>query len=323
MTTEKPADNAVTVIIGEKVRPGCEEAFLAWQHGLNSAASRYPGFIAAEINPPTPGQPNWSAIYRFDSIANLRAWINSATRQDQLAEGRRYLDGPATQQILTGGATPPDTLVTAVVTHRVPPEQVDEFLGWQKRLRLAESKFPGYRGSEIFRPIEGVQDEWTMLYRYDSAADLDRWLTSSERQRLLDEGKKFSDFRLRTIDNSFGSWFAFDEDGGRARAPSETKTAIAVWVGLYPTVVLLTLALAPARLPLWENMLIGNLLSSFAMSFVTMPFYVNPLLKRWLRPPADAPKTATNLRGAVLITALMASWALLFWLATRVLGHLP
>ena len=323
MTTEKPADNAATVIIGEKVRPGCEEAFLSWQHGLNSAAARYPGFIAAEITPPTPGQPYWSVIYRFDSIANLQAWINSATRQDRLGEGRRYLDGPATQQIVTGAATPPDTLVTAVVTHRVPPEHLDEFLGWQERFRLAESKFPGYRGSEIFRPIEGVQDEWTMLYRYDSAADLDRWLTSSERRRLLDEGTKFSDFRLRTIDNSFGSWFAFDEDGGPVPVPSDTKTAIAVWVGLYPTVVLLTLALAPARLPLWDNMLIGNLLSSFAMSFVAMPFYVNPLLKRWLRPPADAPKAATNVRGAVLITALMGSWALLFWLATRVLGHLP
>ena len=323
MTTEKLSDNAATVIIGENVRPGCEKAFLSWQHGLNSEASHYPGFIAAEINPPTPVQPLWSVIYRFDSIPNLRAWINSATRQDRLAEGRRYLDGPATQQIVAGGATPPDTLVTAEVTHRVPPEQVDEFLGWQERLRRAESKFPGYRGSEMFRPIEGVQDEWTMLYRYDSAADLDRWLTSSERQRLLDEGKTFSDFRLTTIDNSFGSWFAFDKDGGGAPAPSETKTAIAVWVGLYPTVVLLTLALSPVKMPLWESMLIGNLLSSFAMSFVTMPFYVNPLLKRWLSPPVDAPKAATNIRGAVLITALMVSWALLFWLATRVLGHLP
>ena len=49
----------------------------------------------------------------------------------------------------------------------------------------------------------------------------------------------------------------------RRRAPSESKTSIAVWVGLYPTAVLLTLAMSPARLPLWQGMLIGNLLSSF------------------------------------------------------------
>ena len=162
-----------------------------------------------------------------------------------------------------------------------------------------------------------------MLYRYDTAADLDRWLTSNERQQLLDEGKKFSDFRLRTIDNSFGSWFAFEEDRGQARAPSQAKTSIAVWVGLYPTAVLLTLAMSPARLPLWQGMLIGNLLSSFIMSFVTMPFYVNPLLKRWLYPAADSSKRATNIRGALLIVTVMVLSALLFFLVTTVFWHLP
>ncbi|MBW0014870.1 antibiotic biosynthesis monooxygenase [Mycobacterium sp.] len=323
MTPDELADNAATVIIGEKVRAGCEEAFLSWQQQLNGAASHYPGFIAAEINPPTPTQPLWSLIYRFDSVANLRAWINSATRQDRLAEGRRYLDGPPTQQIVTGRAALPDTLITTVVTHRVAPEHVDEFLSWQERLRLAENKFPGFRGSEIFRPIEGVQDEWTALYRYSSAADLDRWLTSSERQQLLDEGQRFSDFQLRTIDNSFGSWFTFDEDGGQVRAPSKAKTVIAVWVGLFPTTTLLSLALSPAGLSLWQGMLIGNLASSFVMTFVTMPFYVNPLLKRWLHPAPDAPKTTTNIRGALLIVTLMVFWAVLFWLVTSVFWKLP
>src|SRR5882757_1950396 len=322
MTSEQRSDNVATVIIGEKVRPGCEEAFLAWQHALNEAASHYPGFIAAEINPPTPVQPQWSLIYRFDSVPNLQAWINSATRQERLAEGMRYLDGPSTQQVVTGGASPPDTLVTTVVTHRVPPEHVAEFLSWQDRLRLAENKFPGFRGSEIFRPIEGVQDEWTALYRYNSAADLDRWLTSAERQQLLDEGKRFSDFQLRTIDNSFGSWFTFEGDGGQAQTPSELKTVIAVWVGLYPTVMLLALAMAPARLPVWLDRLFSNLLGSFVMTFVTMPFYVNRLLKRWLFPAPDTPKTATNIRTALVITAVMVLWAVFFWLVTTVFWKL-
>ena len=316
--TDNLAGRAATVIIGEQVRPGCEKAFLSWQHELNRTASRYPGFIAAEINPPTSAQPLWCVIYRFDTVSNLQAWINSAKRQDRLAEGQRYLDGPATQQIVAGGAETPDTLVTVVVTHRVPTEHVDEFLDWQKRLRLAENKFPGYRGSEMFRPIEGVQDEWTTLYRYNSAADLDRWLTSSERQQLLHEGKKFSDFHLRTIDNSFGNWFAFDEGGVQVPAPSAVKTVIAVWVGLYPTVMILALATAPAGLPVWLDRFFTNLLGSFVMTFVTMPFYVNPLLKRWLHPAPDAPKAATNLRAALLIAPMMLFWAVLFWLVTAV-----
>jgi uncharacterized protein len=323
MDATTSTDNAATVIIGQRVRPGFQDAFAAWQHELNEAASRYPGFIGAEVTAPTGVQPEWVVVYRFDSIANVAAWINSATRQERLAVGRKYLDGPPTQQVVGGAAKPADQLVTVVVSHRVSQEDIDEFLAWQERLRLAECEFEGFRGSELFRPIEGVQDEWTAMYRYDSAADLDAWLTSDVRRTLLKEGDKFSDFQLRTVDNSFGNWFAFDEKGNVAPPPSDTKTSVAVWVGLYPTVVLLTLALAPLKMPLWLGMLIGNLLSSFIMSFVTMPYYVNPLLKHWLRPPPDVPERQTNWRGIAIVAAVMAVWTVAFYLVTTVFWHLP
>jgi antibiotic biosynthesis monooxygenase (ABM) superfamily enzyme len=316
-------DNAATVIIGQSVRPGSEEAFMAWQHELNDTASHYPGFIGAEVTAPTAVQPDWVVVYRFDSIANVQAWINSATRQERLAIGRQYLDGPATQQVVGGSAKPTDQLVTVVVSHRVSPDNVDEFLAWQDRLRLAESKFDGFRGTELFRPIQGVQDEWTALYRYENAADLDKWLISKERQDLLAEGEKFHDFSSRTIDSSFGSWFAFDEHGNVAPPPSETKSAVAVWVGLYPTVVMLTLALSPLGMPLWLSLLVGNLLSSFTMSFATMPYYVNPLLKHWLRPPPNVPQARTNWRGIGIIAGVMLFWSVVFYLVTKVFWHLP
>jgi antibiotic biosynthesis monooxygenase (ABM) superfamily enzyme len=316
-------DNAATVIIGLRVKPGSEKDFAAWQHETNRAAAHYPGFLGAEVTAPTELQPDWVVVYRFDSVANVQAWINSATRQDRVAVGRQYLDGPATQQVVGGAAKPTDQLVTVVISHRVGPDHVEEFLAWQDRLRLAETTFSGFRGSELFRPIEGVQDEWTALYRYDSAADLDIWLASDERRQLLAEGSQFHDYSLRTVDNSFGSWFAFDENGNEAPPPSDTKTSIAVWVGLYPTVVILTLALSPLKMPLWLGMLVGNLLSSFLMSFFTMPYYVNPLLKRWLRPPPEASATTTNWRGIAVVVAAMAFWTAAIYLVTTQFWHLP
>ncbi|MER6840709.1 antibiotic biosynthesis monooxygenase [Streptomyces platensis] len=323
MTTEKSAGTEATVIIGQKIRAGLEREFEAWQEDVNAAAAGYAGFLGAEISRPTSLQPDWVVVYRFDSIAHLQAWINSATRQRHLDRGRKYLDGPATQQVVSGGTQTPDPLVTVVVTHRVHPDHVDAFLAWQHRMDEEESTFEGFRGTELFRPIEGLQDEWTTLYRFDSAEHLDAWLTSGKRQEVLAEGQKFHDFRMRTIDNSFGSWFAFEENGREAPPPSETKTSVAVWVGLYPTVVLLTLALSPLKLSLWLNLLIGNLLSSFIMSFVTMPFYVNPLLKRWLRPRPEAPRARTNLVGLGLVTGVMVFWAVIFFLVTTQIWHLP
>jgi antibiotic biosynthesis monooxygenase (ABM) superfamily enzyme len=323
MTAPTDTGGAATVIIGERVRPSDEQEYIAWQHELNEAASHYPGFIAAEVTPPTGVQPDWLVVYRFDSIANVQAWMNSGTRQKGLEAGRHLIDGPPTQQVVGGAAKPADQLVTVVVTHRVKTDDVDDFLAWQDRLRLAESSFDGFRGTELFRPIDGVQDEWTALYRYATAEDLEKWLNSGERRQLLAEGKKFSEFQLRTVDNSFGSWFAFDEKGAVAPPPSETKTSIAVWVGLYPTVVILTLLLSPLKMPIWLGMLVGNLLSSFAISFLVMPYYVNPLLKNWLRPPPDAPKARTFWQGIATVAGLNVFWVVVFYLVTRVFWHLP
>jgi antibiotic biosynthesis monooxygenase (ABM) superfamily enzyme len=317
------ADNAATVIIGQKVRPGSELNFEAWQQDMNREASKYPGFVGAEVNGPTSVQPDWIVVYRFDSVAHVQAWINSATRQERLAGGQQYFDGPGTQQVVGGGARQADALVTVVVTHRVSREQVEDFLAWQERLRLAESAFEGFRGTELFRPVEGVQDEWTTLYRYDNAENLDKWLASTERRELLAEGATFSDFHSRTIDNSFGSWFAFDERGNEAPPPSDVKTSIAVWVGLYPTVVLLSLLLSPLHMPLWLGLLIGNLFSSMLMTFLTMPYYVNPLLKHWLRPPPNVPAAKSNWRGIGIAVAALAFWTVVFYLVTRVFWHLP
>jgi antibiotic biosynthesis monooxygenase (ABM) superfamily enzyme len=316
-------DTTATVILGQHVRSGYEDEYVTWQHGLNELASHYPGFIGAEVTAPTALQPDWVVVYRFDSVANVQAWLNSAARQERLAEGSNYVEGAPTQQVIGGAAKPTDQLVTVVVSHRVSPEQVDDFLAWQDRLRLAESKFDGFRGTELFRPIEGIQDEWTALYRYANADELDKWLISDARRELLAEGAKFSDFQSRTIDNSFGSWFAFDEKGAEAPPPpSDTKTSIAVWVGLYPTVVLLTLMTWPLKLPIWLGMLVGNLMSSFAMSFLTMPYYVNPLLKRWLRPPPNVSVAKTNWRGFGIVVALMVFWTVVFYLVTKVFWHI-
>src|SRR3984885_12300693 len=142
-TDNDKTDNAATVIIGQRVRPDSEQEFIKWQQDLNDVASHYPGFIGAEVTAPTALQPDWVVVYRFDSTANVAAWINSPARQDRLAAGQQYFDGPPTQQVLGGAAKPTDELVTVVVTHRVNPEDVDEFLAWQRRLEEAESTFHG------------------------------------------------------------------------------------------------------------------------------------------------------------------------------------
>ena len=85
--TDTPADGVATVIIGQHVRDEDAEAFEAWQTETNDAASGFPGFLGAEVTRPTTVQPDWTVVYRFDSVVHVQNWLNSATRQDLLDRG--------------------------------------------------------------------------------------------------------------------------------------------------------------------------------------------------------------------------------------------
>lgn len=310
---------AVRVIVGQEVRAGRADDFVQWQRQVTAAASRFPGYLASDLSPPHEQQAEWTAVFRFDSVANARHWLDSSARQELLDRAADIFAGPGTRQIVTDAAEVNDALVTVVVTHPVPPDRVEEFLAWQNRIADSQRGFAGFRGVEITRPIVGVQDEWAICMKFDDAESLDVWLNSAERQHFL-RHSPFGDFTLRRIDHSFGNWFPLGEHPG-AR-PSNLKTSIAVWMGLYPTVMLLTLALLPLHMPLWAELLIGNLLSSIVMSYVTMPYYSNPILGWWLRPKPDARQPWTNILGILAVVAINAVWAALFIVLTERAMHL-
>lgn len=134
-----------------------------------------------------------------------------------------------------------------------------------------------------------MQDDWSAVYRFASAEDMDRWLGSDERKALLHEGERFQDFKLRKITNSFGSWFSFGGDQAGAAGPPRWKTGLSVLVGLYPTVVILTVIIRDASksAQLWQRLLLGNILSVGLLTWVVMPV-VTRALRFWFI-PAETP----------------------------------
>jgi uncharacterized protein len=320
MTDGTATDGAATLLIGQRLQPGREDDYLAWHDTVADAVAGYPGFRGIELRRPALPQEDWTVVYRFDSVADMQRWVDSATRADLLERAAHLFDGPGTQQVIAADDRVDDTLVSVVVSQRVRPEKVQDFLAWQATVRDAESRFAGFRGSEIHRPVEGVQDAWTITYRFDTAEHLDAWLTSDERRELLADNP-FGEFTLQRIDHAFGNWF--DTGSAAAPPPSDFKTAIAVWMGLYPTVVLLTLLTAPLGMPLWLGMLVGNLLSSLVMSYLTMPFYGTRILRFWLSPRPGARQPRTDIAGFVLVLAINAVWAVIFYLVTDRFRILP
>ncbi|MHC1560015.1 antibiotic biosynthesis monooxygenase [Actinomycetospora sp. C-140] len=311
-----------TVVIGQRVKAGRDEQYRRWQDGLTAAAATFPGYLGTEETP-ADRQGDATVVYRFDGVEHLRRWLDSPERRRLVEQGTDLLDELPTQQVLVGDGEV-SRPATVVVSHPVAARDEAAFLDWQHRMTVAESRSPGFLGSELFRPVPGVQDEWTAVYRFASADDLAHWLASDARRDLLAEGERFRDFRLRTISGAFGSWFPVGEGGGAAEGPPSWKQALSVLVGLYPTVVLLTLGLAALwpSAPLWAGLLVGNIASVALLTWVVMP-RVTGALGWWLTPRPESDRPRTDVRGLVVAVAFLAVAAVVFWLVTVVIWSLP
>ncbi len=80
------------------------------------------------------------------------------------------------------------TSATVVLAHRVRPGMEQAFEAWQDGISAAARAFPGFEATEVVRPVAGVQDEYVIVYRFDGAETLRRWLDSSERATWLSRG---------------------------------------------------------------------------------------------------------------------------------------
>jgi antibiotic biosynthesis monooxygenase (ABM) superfamily enzyme len=73
---------------------------------------------------------------------------------------------------------------TAIASHRVRPDKVAEYLEAQTAITDAARRFDGFVGTEVLRPVAGLQEEWVAIFRIESNQAMKRWLASPERSKL-------------------------------------------------------------------------------------------------------------------------------------------
>jgi antibiotic biosynthesis monooxygenase (ABM) superfamily enzyme len=200
---------------------------------------------------------------------------------------------------------------SSVIVHRVPPGGGEPFLEWQRGISAATAEFPGYVQTDVYPPAEG-QHEWVVILHFDAPEALQRWLQSSLRKEWIAKlhGTKVR-FEQQTLPGGFGAWFA-GRLGRPEGLPPPWKMALTVLLGLYPTVMLLTLFVSPYtdRLGRAASMLIGNALSVSLLQWAVMPA-LQVVLGPWLR--ANGPKgTAVTVRGLALVLVALAAMTFLF-----------
>jgi antibiotic biosynthesis monooxygenase (ABM) superfamily enzyme len=202
---------------------------------------------------------------------------------------------------------------SSVIVHHVPAGAVDRFLALQEGFTQAVEAFPGYQGTDVYPPADPKEAEWVVLIHFTDAASLKGWLDSPIRAEWVAKVRKeIGEFRLKTLPTGFGTWFAGLAGEPAVGLPPGWKMALTVLLGLYPTVLLLTLTVGKLTSPLGMAvaMLIGNALSVSILQWGLMPVLTR-IFGPWLHanPPTQRAK---SLAGVAVIAALLAGFTIGF-----------
>jgi len=271
-----------TVVVSRRVRSGSEEEFRTWDRRLRAAAAAADGFLGSDVQPPNPSHPGeWVRVYSFDTADHLDAWLVSDERRALVAEAEAMIEGPAREQRVARPRAASEP-VTVVFSQRIAPENHDEFITLHDNLVDIVAGFPGFLGSELLQPVEGVQDDHVIVASFRSRADLDRWLASEERAGWVTRAERLVEGdRTMNVVGGFGGWFPAGES--RPEGPKRWKQAVAVFIALFPTSLLITFVrgeVAPDMNVVF-GVFAGNVIGILVLTYVLMPI-VTRMLRNWL-----------------------------------------
>jgi antibiotic biosynthesis monooxygenase (ABM) superfamily enzyme len=186
------------------------------------------------------------------------------------------------QRTSVGADDPP---VTAVASRRVKPGCEEEFEEWVSGVTAAAARFPGYLGSNIFRPSDPEDDEYQIVFSFGHASNLERWQSSEER-RLWNERARdliHEEPRIRVL-TGLETWFTLPSKEGDP-PPPRYKMAVVTWIAVFPLATVLFRLLNPllGGSPIVLRTLVFTMVMVSLMIYVVMP-RMTRLFSFWLYP---------------------------------------
>src|SRR5687768_4388098 len=73
-------NDSVTVVVTRRVKSGYESQYENWLKRLLEEAKFMKGYIGATVQKPGPGTTEYTSVFRFDNVENLRKFEESEIR---------------------------------------------------------------------------------------------------------------------------------------------------------------------------------------------------------------------------------------------------
>jgi antibiotic biosynthesis monooxygenase (ABM) superfamily enzyme len=189
--------------------------------------------------------------------------------------------GTSTSQLPDDGDRP----VTTTVTRRVKPGHEVFYEQFLEGIIAEASAFPGHLGVEVFRPETATAGDYRIVYRFDNAQHLRKWLDSDEHAAWLERAEPHAIGAVRTsFVTGLESWFTLPDRHG-APPPPPYKMALLTWITIFPLITGIVVATGPLLedLPVVLRLGITTAVAVPLMTWVVMP-RVTRLLRGWLYP---------------------------------------
>jgi uncharacterized protein len=302
-----------TLLLCARVLPGLEADFAQWHVRWQTAVLAANGALSVEFWPPAPpDQLETVVVNRFNSIDALQAWRRSEQNQELVANAAPLVQAGLVMQLVGQAAVEYSVRhgVTMVMVTEIKPGKEAAYRAWADRIQKLQATFPGYIGSFV-QPPQHKERGFTTVLRFDSAANLDRWIKSKERAAMVKESEDLvTDFHAQRVDTSFPGWIPNDPTTGKP--PNRWKAASLILLTLFPVIMLELKFLNPqlADLNPAVRTFIGNVISVALTTWPLMPLAIW-IFHAWLF-PENKPRWLV-LTSPLFLLACYALEIAIFW----------
>jgi antibiotic biosynthesis monooxygenase (ABM) superfamily enzyme len=185
--------------------------------------------------------------------------------------------------------------VAFVSTRWVQPDHEPQYLQWSEKVGAQLSRTPGFLAHEQLPAVQGQQDFWTQIVKFDSKEASEDWAHSSQLAELLAEVEPYTrDSELSSVRIGQQDWlnFGLSTKPGPG-APTKCKQLITGIMALYPTVIIAHEILAQlVTVPFALSTLMTNAIAMSLVMLIWLP-QLSKLLGGWLLPIKPLPPAIT------------------------------
>ncbi len=93
--------HGVTMVMVTDIKHGKEADYRAWADRIQKLQATFPGYVGSFVQPPQFKETGWTTVLRFDSAANLDAWLKSDARAAMVKESEDLVAGFHAQRVDT------------------------------------------------------------------------------------------------------------------------------------------------------------------------------------------------------------------------------